>query len=174
MNKLYKFLTILFLISLSLPAGKTFAETNSYIAFSMAKFDIFKKANESIENRLEYRHYRSGWIIHPFSGIMLNTDGAKHIYTGVILEFFNFQNIYLTPSFAPGLYFGGRSKKLHLILEFRSQIEISYKFKNNIRFGFSLNHISNAGLGPPNPGVESVAFSLIIPIFKNIHGTDFK
>ena len=56
----------------------------------------------------------------------------------------------------------GDSKDLGYNLEFRSQIEFSYKLKSS-RIGFNLNHISNASIGDTNPGTESATLSIIRP-----------
>ena len=69
---------------------------------------------------------------------------------------------FFTPSFALGYYDRGDSKDLGYNLEFRSQIEFSYKLKSS-RIGFNLNHISNASIGDTNPGTESATISLIRP-----------
>ncbi|MGB5847273.1 MAG: acyloxyacyl hydrolase [Ignavibacteriaceae bacterium] len=95
---------------------------------------------------------------------MVNTEGAIHIYLGLYYDVPLTDFLFLTPSFAPGLYAKNSSKDLNFALEFQSQIEISFKFVNGARVGVSFNHISNATLGEENPGVESLALTYIIPL----------
>ena len=58
----------------------------------------------------------------------------------------------------------GNSKDLGYLLQFRSQIEFAWRIDGGTRLGLSLNHISNAGLGTQNPGSETIALSLIMPV----------
>jgi hypothetical protein len=96
-------------------------------------------------------------------GVMMNTEGAMHIYLGLYYDIPMTNRIYITPSFAPGLYSQRNSKDLKCALVFQSQLEASFRFDEGGRIGISINHISNASLGAENPGVESLAVTYIIP-----------
>lgn len=133
------------------------------LAFSAAYFDVNKRREEAGEFRIEYRPDEHMWLFKPFGGAMATTDGALHGFAGVLMDIPLWDRIYITPSFAPGLYYDGNGKDLHNTVEFRSQIEISYRFQNGHRLGASFNHISNASLGDKNPGVESAAVTYIVP-----------
>jgi len=117
-----------------------------------------------MESRFEYRVDKHNSIADPLSGIMWNSDGAFYVYTGLMIDIYLSSNLIFTPSFAPGLYFRGNSLDLNFIIEYRSQVEITYRFNDNSRLGVSLNHISNGSLGNSNPGVESLAFTYIFSI----------
>lgn len=134
------------------------------LAVSLAYFDANQQDESAGEFRLEYRSDKQFWLFKPFGGAMATTDGALHGFAGVLIDIPLFDRIYITPSFAPGLYHDGDGKDLHHTVEFRSQIEISYRFANGSRLGASFNHISNANLGEDNPGVESAALTYIIPL----------
>ena len=54
-------------------------------------------------------------------------------------------------------------KNLGNDLQFRTTLELNYKFENHNRIGLSLGHISNANLGDKNPGVEIISLSYQIP-----------
>jgi len=144
--------------------GKTFAQERNYFSLSSAFFDVLQQVDPAFENRLEFRLEKVDFIGHPFTGLMVNTGGASHLYLGLYYDFPIGNSFYLTPSFAPGLYAKNKSKDLNFVLEFRSQIEISFMFDNGARVGFSFSHMSNASFGSANPGVESVAITYIIPI----------
>ena len=152
------------LLYLFLFAKLTFAQDRSFIATSVAAFDVIQQHEPSIEGRLEYRLDKSNWKLDPFIGVMGNSDEAKYIYFGTYSEFVFFNKLVLSPSSALGFYFRGKSKDLSFILEFRSQFEVSYRFSNSMKLGLSLTHISNAGIKPPNISVESLALTLIFPI----------
>ncbi|MGH7126628.1 MAG: acyloxyacyl hydrolase [Stellaceae bacterium] len=47
--------------------------------------------------------------------------------------------------------------------EFRTGAELDYRFADNRRVGVGLYHMSNAGLGKENPGVELATFVLTVP-----------
>ncbi len=142
------------------------ASDRSELAITVAHFDFLKQAEESVEGRLEYRFIDSERPMNPFAGVMMNSDGARYVYAGMMIDLPLWHVVFITPSFAPGFYYGGKSKNLYFGLEFRSQLEISLRYKNDVKMGFSLNHVSNAGMGPPNPGVESLAFSIVFPVYK--------
>ena len=52
------------------------------------------------------------------------------------------------------IYGEGDGKDLGHAIEFRSGIEVAYRFDDYSRLGLSFTHISNAGLDERNPGVE--------------------
>lgn len=134
------------------------------LAITHAAFDVLQQSQPSVEKRIELRKDMSDNNFGQFAGIMFTGHGANHFYTGVYYNFYLYDIIVITPSFAPGLYLENNSKKLFYPIEFRSQIEVSVKLLSNTRVGFSFNHISNAGLGDKNPGVESFAVTYIISL----------
>lgn len=159
LNILAIVITIVSLFSIN-----TFAQNRNHIAISSAVFDVLQQTDPSFETRVEFRLGKIKFLGHPFSGVMVNTQGAMHLFLGLFYDFLVGDFLYITPSFAPGIYSKYRSKDLKFILEFRSQIEISFKINNGARIGVSFNHISNATLGKENPGVESLALTYLIPL----------
>ena len=145
------------------PVAHAQMQHGDLLAFSAAWFDVNQRDEEAGEFRIEYRADEQMWLFKPFGGAMATTDGALHGFAGVLIDIPLWNRLYITPSFAPGLYHDGNGKDLYYTLEFRSQIEISYRFNNGHRLGASFNHISNANLGDDNPGVESAALTYIVP-----------
>ena len=98
--------------------------------------------------------------LQPVTGIFITADNAGYIYTG-----FQIPNklgaLNFTPSFTPGLYSEGDGKDLGHVIEFKTEIQISYEFSNNTEIGMSYNHISNASLGDKNPGANSYIINFI-------------
>lgn len=139
--------------------------SEDYISFSTAIFDFLQDDVTSIEARIEYRVNSLKWPLKPFVGVMANTDGAEYIYSGVFYEIMITSFLSFVPSFAPGFYIKNKSKDLHFILEFRSQLEAIFILPNELKVGISFNHISNASLGEANPGVESLAITFQLPVF---------
>ena len=98
--------------------------------------------------------------ISPVSGLFITADSATYIYTGIQAQY-NVGKLNLTPSFTPGLYHEGDGKDLGHMLEFKSELQVSYDLMSNTQMGLSYNHISNASLGKDNPGVNSYMFNLL-------------
>ncbi len=157
----YSLISIFFLI--------TFAHANEdedYISTSIGQFDI-NDTKDSVEYRIEYlkgsisKLSPGNLSLKPFYGVMINGDDGKYFYSGLRKDIVLSNKTYLTPSFAVGYYDQGKSKDLGYDLEFRSQLEFSYKLESTNRIAISVNHISNASLGEKNPGVESMVISFI-------------
>ena len=49
------------------------------------------------------------------------------------------------------------------MLEFKSEVQLSFDLSKNTELGFSYNHLSNASLGDKNPGANIYMFNF----FKN-------
>ena len=98
--------------------------------------------------------------LQPLTGAMITADNATYFYKG-----FQIQNgdgaFKFTPSFTPGLYFEGDGKALGHVIEFKTELQISFEISSNSELGFSYNHISNASLGDKNPGANSYMFNFI-------------
>ncbi|MDA9591811.1 acyloxyacyl hydrolase [Pelagibacteraceae bacterium] len=155
---------IIFLISIN---SLAIADTDkNYLSTSFGQFDI-NDTKDSAEYRIEYlkgsisKLSPGNLSLKPFYGAMINGDDGKYFYSGLRKDIVLSDKTYLTPSFAIGYYDQGKSKDLGYDLEFRSQLEISYKLESMNRIAISINHISNASLGEQNPGVESMVISFI-------------
>ena len=98
--------------------------------------------------------------ISPITGGFITENSAIYIYSGFEWNV-DVGDLIFTPSFAPGLYHEGDGKDLGHVLEFKSEIQLSYKLSKDANIGFSYNHISNASLGDKNPGANSYMFNFI-------------
>ena len=98
--------------------------------------------------------------LSPVTGFLVTGDTATYLYTGVQAEY-NLGKIYLTPSFTPGLYGQGDGKDLGHLVEFKSELQLSFDLFKDSELGFSYNHISNASLGEKNPGANSYMFNFM-------------
>ena len=74
---------------------------------------------------------------------------------------YNIGILNITPSFTPGLYHEGDGKDLGHMLEFKSEVQLSFDLSKNTELGFSYNHLSNASLGDKNPGANSYMFNFL-------------
>jgi len=96
--------------------------------------------------------------LSPITGLLITADNAGYIYTGVQAQY-KIGTLNVTPSFTPGLYHEGDGKDLGHMLEFKSEVQLSFDLFKNTELGFSYNHISNASLGDKNPGANSYMFN---------------
>ena len=99
--------------------------------------------------------------VSPITGGFITENSAAYIYTGVEWNVDMGNKMTFTPSFAPGLYHEGDGKDLGHVLEFKSEVQLSYSASDDMSFGVSYNHVSNASLGDKNPGANSYMFNFI-------------
>ena len=98
--------------------------------------------------------------LSPITGGFLTENSAVYLYTGAQAEY-DLGFITITPSFAPGYYNSGDGKDLGSVLEFKSEVQMSFNLSDSTELGMSYNHISNASLGDKNPGANSYMFNFL-------------
>ena len=174
---------IFFIIFLLLLFSSKIAVARGYDVFGVGYYDIKfdgSSTNNAVDLRYERRFDKSllrigpesydFFDVKPFAGFEGTSDSATYYLIGVYLDdnagtLFTGKssNLLVTPSFGFGIYDNGDGKNLGNEIQFRTTIEFSYEFKNKNRIGLSFGHISNAGLGDDNPGVEILSLSYQIP-----------
>ena len=152
------------LLATTLPAA---AEEPSFLSLGVGYYDLFDDQSAG-EARLEYRFSEKEklFFFTPFVGVTATTDGGTYGYGGVGVDVFFGKRWVATPNFAVGVYGNGDGKDLGYALEFRSGLEVAYRFDDYSRLGLSFTHISNAGLDDRNPGVESLVLVYSMPFNK--------
>ena len=140
------------------------AEDPSFVSFGAGYYDINKQDNTAADFRLEYRHGEKFWIFKPWIGVEGTSDGAIYGAAGVLVDIFFGKRVVITPSIGAGYYEKGDGKDLGHEIEFRSQIEIAYRFDDRSRLGLAFSHISNASIGDENPGVEVLNVYYSLPL----------
>lgn len=143
------------------------AQDTAYLAFGTGAFD-FIDDDDNDDNAAEYRvEYRSGWRVYwrlkPFVGVMATTNESIYAYGGLLADF-DLGRFVITPSLTAGYYARGNGKDLGLDAEFRTGIEVAYRFDNGMRLGISLYHLSNASIAKDNPGTEVGGLVLSYPL----------
>ncbi len=98
--------------------------------------------------------------ISPVTGFFITENNASYIYTGIETNY-KLGRLNITPSFTPGLYAKGDGKDLGSIIEFKSDVQLSYDVGESMNLGMSYNHVSNASLGDKNPGANSYMFNFL-------------
>jgi len=136
----------------------------AYVTFSAGYFDADRKRDEEVELSLEYRSNYQLWGLKPFVHAAYVTNKMSFLGAGILMDIQLGENWILQPSFAP-TWWQGETDDLDLGygLEFRSRVEIAYRFPDDSRLGLSASHSSNAGLGDDNPGTESIMLNVSVP-----------
>ncbi|MSO93527.1 MAG: acyloxyacyl hydrolase [Rhodospirillales bacterium] len=136
-----------------------------FLSIGAGYFDFNRQKDPGGEFRLEYRSDYKLWIFKPFVAAAGSSTGHTFLGAGVLIDLYFGNRIVMTPSFAPQWYRGG-NKDLDLghALEFRSQLEVAYRFDDRSRLGLSISHSSNASIGDKNPGTESIMLNYSVPL----------
>lgn len=131
------------------------------LAMGAGWFDFNREQDQAAELRLEYRS--SLRLPRPAAGVLVTTDRSVYLYGAFGFDI-PLGPLVLTPSFGGGAYSRGGGKDLGHVIEFRSQVELAWRFRGGSRLGVSVCHISNAGLGESNPGTEVVTLTYEVPL----------
>lgn len=140
------------------------AEESTIFTLTAGQFDANRRRDPAAELGFQLRPAVGRGTLRPILGGMATTDGAALGYLGAAIEIGLGRRLVARPSFAPGYYHRGNGKDLGRRLEFRSGIEVAWRVRYGVRVGVELYHLSNAGLGIRNPGEETLAVSLSVPV----------
>jgi len=148
-------------------AGQARADDPDFLSVAGGWYDWNRQFDQAGEFRLEYRSDRKLWVFKPFAAFAITSDRSIFLHSGLLLDIYFGRRLVLTWSEAPGFYDQGDSRRdLGYPLEFRSQLELSYRFDDRSRLGLAVSHYSNASLGDSNPGTESAMLYYSIPVDK--------
>jgi lipid A 3-O-deacylase len=112
----------------------------------------------------EYRFGDVLWMFAPLIGVMGTAKGAFYGYGGFGFDINLFEKWVITPTAAVGYFSHGSGIDLGAHTEFRTGAEFDYRFDNLVRLGAGFYHMSNAGIGKKNPGVELATVVLTVPL----------
>lgn len=145
--------------------ANTHVKDPSFITVAGGWFDFNRKHDEGAEFRLEYRSNKKIWLFKPFVTSAVATNGMTFVGAGVLIDIYLGPRWVVTPSFAV-TWWRGKTKGLDLgyPIEFRSQVELAYRFENHARLGLSISHYSNAKLVKKNPGTETLMLNYSSPL----------
>jgi len=150
----------------ALPAFAQSTNEPAFLSLGAGAFDFHDSENRSAQGEIQYRSDLKLWVFNPMVGFSATSEGSIYAYAGISLDIFFGNRWVLRPSFAPGFYNDGGGKDLGHHLEFRTALEIAYRFDDRSRLGLEIYHVSNAGLGDKNPGQESLMLTYAIPMGK--------
>ena len=163
LKKINLFLIILFTATKLIAAEEN--NNSSQINFFGGNFDFSDDKQKAVligfqhqDENLERDTFLGN--VSPITGGFVTGNSAAYIYTGMEWNV-DMGAMTFTPSFAPGLYHEGNGKDLGHVLEFKTEVQLSYATSDKTNFGLSYNHISNASLGDKNPGANSYMFNFL-------------
>lgn len=104
-----------------------------------------------------------GWVA-PFVGGFITTRGSIYGYAGFGVDIPIGERIRVLPFTSIGAYGQGDGRDLGSVLEFRTGLEVAYRFDDGSMLGLSGFHVSNAGIGDDNPGTELLMLHYAFPI----------
>lgn len=150
------------------------ARGTAYLAFGAGGFNVLDPDGKTRSDiRLEYRHGETFLWLKPWVGVEVASDAAFWGGAGVLLDTVWRGHFVVTLSTGIGTYAEGGAKDLGDPLEFRSQLELGYRFPDRSRLTVAFGHISNAGLGDRNPGSEMINLYYHFPLSRpRVRGAD--
>ncbi|ABC23272.1 acyloxyacyl hydrolase [Rhodospirillum rubrum] len=150
-------------------SSKAMPKEKDLLTFGVGAYNVIEDNKNDFDStpalfRFEYRPSYYAWIAHPFLGFEATHLGSTYLYGGVMADVRFGKHLILSPSAAVGWYNEGNARDLGYPLEFRTGIEAAWRFDDGLRAGVAFHHISNAGIGDINPGIEEVTLNLSFPI----------
>ena len=138
------------------------------IALGAGAFDVLPSNHPDSRTAADLRgEYRFGDVVpyvSPFLGLSGTSDGAFYGYFGLGFDINFGPSWVLTPNAAAGYFYRGGGTNLGSWWEFRTGLELDYRFEDRTRLGLAFHHMSNAGLTKTNPGEESLILVYTVPV----------
>lgn len=98
--------------------------------------------------------------VHPEFGVLVTKDSDLYVWGGLRYFWDLSDRWYLAPHTALGLYEREGGARLGGPVEFRSGLELGYRFSPNVRLGLDFSHLSNSRIYDRNPGAEDLVLNL--------------
>lgn len=139
------------------------AKDPAFLTFGVGAFDF---NDDDSTGLLSFEYLSNGrfWVFQPILGAFATFEGSFYAYAGLGLDLFFGRRLVVTPSLAAGLYAEGGGKDLGSVLEFRSSIQLAYRFDDRSRLGVQFYHLSNASIADKNPGANALLLTYSMPI----------
>ncbi len=154
---------VLLALGAALPALAQSGEPD-LLALAMGPYNVLHEDKE-FQMRAEYRFaYRFLYILRPVAGLLATNRDTLYGYGGFRLDAAIGPHFVVMPEAVVGYWHQGAGKNLGAHTEFKTGAEFAYRFSDYSRLGVEFDHISNAGIGKKNPGVESAILVYSIPL----------
>ena len=136
-------------------------EGNKDISFYTGTFDLLDKEGDDQTTLFGVEHknpdlFRDTFLgkFKPVTGAFMTCKNSIYLYTGIEGQY-GIGPLKILPSFTPGYYEKGNGKDLGDVLEFKSEVKVSFDIFENTKLGYSYSHISNNDWGEKNPGTDN-------------------
>lgn len=139
------------------------ADRPDLLALGIGAYDVLHN-NTAAQLRLEYRFGYRLFFLEPLLGALATSDGSFYGYGGLRADLVIADHFVIMPVAAVGYWQRGGGKDLGSHAEFKTGGEFAYRFDDGSRLGIAFDHISNAGIGKTNPGVESLLLVYSLPL----------
>jgi len=164
----HRWLPVIFSSVLILTASQASAQVirtdePDFLVLGAGAFDINDDMTAG-EFDAQFRLNTRLWIFRPQVGLFVTTDAGFYAYAGFYSDFHLGDSFVLSPSISVGGFHEGDGKDLGGAVEFRSAVELAYKFENKARLGLQFGHLSNASIYDSNPGEEFLILNYSIPV----------
>lgn len=135
------------------------AAPDSWVA-EVGSFGVKEKDGRAVFAGLEVHFSPWRWEIYPIAGLLATGDESLYLRVGLGRDFPLGDRFVLSLGSGVGYYSRGDGPELGEDLEFRSALDLAYRWREDLALGLRVSHLSNAGIGEENPGVETVSLSL--------------
>ncbi len=115
----------------------------------------------SVEYRADHRIFGE---MKPLAGAFATSDGSVYVHGGIYRDWNFAARWSLTAHLAAGAYGHGDKNDLCNPLQFQEGVDLMHRFNKGWRLGASLRHLSNGGTGSCNPGSETLALFIAVPL----------
>jgi hypothetical protein len=96
------------------------------------------------------------WNIHPAFGVSLAENGSGWVGAGWGYTLGTKpESAFLRVTNMVGAHRRGSGRDLGSVLQFRTALDVGYRWRSGVEAGLGIDHRSNAGLGNLNPGLNT-------------------
>lgn len=150
-----RLVSILLLLTAAPLAAQSRGRADSRIQVGISFFDVSGHLGGAFATELVYLPGALAvGASRPVAGVMVASNGTVFGYGGVQLPLALDPRFALTPSLGVGAYHAGSETDLGNVVEFRTGIEAGLELAGHGWLSLFFYHLSNAGLGRRNPGIE--------------------
>lgn len=175
----FRALPAVVVLATAVTTGPSHADGPDHLIFGSGAYDFLDEDTAAVFEA----ELRPGWRIGdgllsediglaPFVGGWFTTEGSAYGYAGLGVEWVIDDHYVIFPFSGFGFYNRGGGKDLGSFFEFRSGVELGYRFDNGYQLGLNVTHLSNAGISDTNPGTELITFRLAAPLGGSLHPND--
>lgn len=134
------------------------------IEAGLSVFDVSGRLGEHLGAEVAVQ---PGWTTigggRPVAGLLVATDGPAYVYGGVERPLELHRRVSLSLSLGIGAYAKGGAVDLGNVVEFRTGVKAGVDLPGSRSLTVSFYHLSNAGLGRLNPGLEVLGLGYSVP-----------